>query len=86
MHFLEVLLQICLTLWSGITVTEEISSRGLITGNARVGGSCHRNRLRYDSSFHIDDYYHDTASVQMTLSRVIVRWSWMRAGTSALQL
>ena len=43
------LLQICLSLWSGITVTEEISSRGVITGNASVGGSCHRNRLRYDS-------------------------------------
>ena len=52
MHFLEVLLQICLTLWSGITVTEEISSRGLITGNASIGGS-----------FHIDDYYHDTVSI-----------------------
>ena len=49
MHFLEVLLQICLTLWSGITVTEEISSRGVITGNASVGGSCRRIRLRYDS-------------------------------------
>ena len=49
MHFLEVLLQICLTLWSGITVTEEISSRGVITGNASVGESCHRIRLRYDS-------------------------------------
>ena len=38
-----------------------ISFRGVSTGNASVGGSCHRIRHEYESSFQIDDYYRDTA-------------------------
>ena len=49
--------------WSGITTTEELSSRGVLTDTVSVGERCHRNRLQQeDSSFQIDYCCRDTAS------------------------
>ena len=60
-QFLELLPQI-IRQWSGIT-TEEISSICVLTSTASVGGNCHRNRLQQDSSFRMNDFYRDAASI-----------------------